>query len=529
MDRMEPGDRERLATEYIKYLHKLATAQRNNSEITILALDKLCRLSFAKDETLSDYGMGAHAKEFCREHLDSALAKVTNSARGFDLFCGVVCAFDPKLVDMDAEVAAKRKIAAKAFANLIGTTGDDCQALQALGVLYALVLFHIYGGDPDAIVVLSDLEVFRERFDNKRDDGATTVFLVEILLSLIARPSPLVRQISKHVFGKFAPHLSTEALKLLTEPLFAEENLEGHRKIFATEGEMDMSDGDLNSEVDVLEMGEGDLAGSETEAGDGSNESESDEDAEEEEAGDAEADAQQKAFEDDLAKLLKTHRPDQEDDTESEAGSDMTDTEMMAIDGQISAAFKGRKAALPPSKKDHKNAKESVIQFKNRILDLVNSYLECGAKRKEDGSRLVAKRSVLDALQLLPDLVHLAGRTTSKDLAKRVSSVLGDYKNDSKKERGQWVEESRGEGGDENKSGALAALRRIHDNLGSQESHAFARTASTACLTLAAALQAVGMLEDVKELYEATKKEKGCKVQRSFFESWQHWCQSQKA
>jgi DNA polymerase phi len=418
-----------------------------------------------------------------------------------------------------------RKCASKAFVALLGTTGDDCIAYQALAVLYALVLFQLYSGDPDAVPVLSDLEEFRGRFDSKRDDEATTAFLVETLLSLIARPSPLARQVSKHVFGKFAPYVSMEALRLLTEPLCAGENLEGHKKLFATEDEMDASEVDLDSEVDDPEISEDGLAGSEVD--DHSNESESEED-EEDDATDADSDAQQKAFEDDLAKLLKTHRPDQEDDTESEAGSDMTDTEMMAIDGQISAAFKGRKAALPPSKKDHKNAKESVIHFKNRILDLVTTYLEWSTKRSDDSSRAYTKRSVVHALQLLPDLVRLAATTTSKDLASRASDVIFTYKKEFKKEKEQWVREIEGEGGGEKKARVFTILKQIHDELGSQESQTFAKTASTACLTLASALQAAGMLGDVKELHEATKKEKEGKVQRSFFENWQNWCVSQK-
>jgi DNA polymerase phi len=516
---LEPEERERLATEHIKFLYKLATLQRDDPIFNTLALERLFRLSFGADEVLAKYGIASHAKEFCRDHLESALAKVVMSSHGFTLFCGVVHGFDWKLVDMDSEVDAKRRAANKALVQLVSTTGEHCEALQALAVLYALGIFQLYGGDPDAVTALTELDEFRMRFENKRDDETTSAYLVETLLSLTARPSPLVRQASKHVFGHFAPYLSWEALKLLAEPLSAPESLEGHKKLFLNEDEMDdISGSDVESEIGDLDTSE-----------DGAEDDESDLSASEQEADEAAGeDPQQKAFEDDLAKLLKTQRPDQEDDSDSDAGSDMTDTEMIAIDGQISAAFKGRKASLPPSRRDQKSAKEAVIHFKGRILDLIAAYLECGVKRKDDALRPLAKRSVGDALQLMPDLVRLAATTTSKALGTRVGGIVFGYKKEFKNERNQWVKEMEGDDGSEKKARVFAALQQMHDELGSQDSQVFARTASTACLTLAAALRAANMLGEVKELYEATKNEKGGRVQRAFFEGWNNWCQSQK-
>ena len=86
---------------------------------------------------------------------------------------------------------------------------------QSASILISMSILQIHNGDLDAVTVLEDLnEIFnRERFvqqknTTKRDSTA----LVEIVLSLVSKPSLLLRRLTQQVFAAFAADIDSDAL-----------------------------------------------------------------------------------------------------------------------------------------------------------------------------------------------------------------------------------------------------------------------------------------------------------------------------
>ena len=91
--------------------------------------------------------------------------------------------------------------------------------LQALKMLYSIVVLQVYNGEADAVNILNDLQDCYTRLSKcgskERDPGSE--ILVGILLSLVSRPSLLYRRIAQYVFEAFAPSINAEGLHSLIE------------------------------------------------------------------------------------------------------------------------------------------------------------------------------------------------------------------------------------------------------------------------------------------------------------------------
>ncbi|KAI0592291.1 dna polymerase protein [Pyrenophora tritici-repentis] len=78
-----------------------------------------------------------------------------------------------------------------------------------------------------------------------------------------------------------------------------------------------------------------------------------------------------------LAMTLQTSKPDVNCDAAEDTSdeSDMDDEQMMALDPHLSKIFKER-SKTTSKKKEREDAKQNVVQFKSRVLDLLAVYLE---------------------------------------------------------------------------------------------------------------------------------------------------------
>lgn len=489
---------------YADYLFRLASIvpteadAKNASKGSVggPALQEFARLAYPKaGETVP--GLSDKTKPILRQKLTAALAKFVKRPEDFAEFCNAIMLIDLSSVDMDEELQAELLEALEKLQQLTNpkqAEGNRSNAYQGLALLYAVAILQLYNAEPDAIDILHDLRQCHEKLLSKQkgEDGDVSALLVEILLAMVARPSSLMRQTADRVFEAFTSLVTEEALTLLTDTLAAKEDAEGLRALFDTDADMEDADEGANpdDEDDVSELGsdvefvdaeetqEGDEeSGSEAGNGDeGESEEDDDQDAAEELNED---EAKLKALDDDLAKLLNSHRLDKDKDaSSSDDDSDMSDSEMIALDEQLAAAFKSR-VKNGSKKKENKDAKETVVNFKHRTLDLLAIFA-----RKEAASPLVYK--------LLLPLLQMMRTTKTKDLARKAGNIIAELSKAQRKAKASGKDEEGKEeqGGKEADEAGLEEyltkqtqlLDDIHDEMTHDESHAFAKSASNASL-----------------------------------------------
>lgn len=218
-------------------------------------------------------------------------------------------------------------------------------------------------------------------------------------------------------------------------------------------------------------------------------------------------------FEAKLAAALGTHRADQDlNAAESDSDADMNDDEMEEVDAQLAKVFRARRQ-VTSQHKDKKDAREHMINFKNRVLDLLEIFV------KRCHSRLLT-------LDLLLPLLRLSRRSTVKQIANKATTVLREY---TKLCKGNAVPKIEG---DEGVEPVWELLRAIHKEAG----HSGPPAHTTACSQASVLVVKVLVAHDkdavagVVDVYAATRKDQlmsaKCHVQPSFFTDWNNWCVS---
>ncbi|KAI3399264.1 hypothetical protein diail_7427 [Diaporthe ilicicola] len=492
---------------YAEYLFRLATIapaeadakDASKGSVGGPALQEFARLAYPKAGEVVP-GLSEKTKPILRQKLTAALAKFVKRPEDFAEFCNAIMLIDSSSVEMDEELQTELLEALEMLQQLTSpkqAKGPRSNAYQGLALLYAVAILQLYNAEPDAVDILHDLRQCHEKLLSKQkgEDGDVSALLVEILLAMVARPSSLMRQTADRVFEAFTSLMTEDALTLLTDTLAAKEDAEGLRALFDTDADMedveeaDGSEGEddvpeLGSDVEFVDAEETQEAdgdsGSEQSGGDGG-ESEEDEDEDAEELDENEA--KLKALDDDLAKLLNSHRLDKDKDAaSSDDDSDMSDSEMIALDEKLAAAFQSR-VKNTNKKKENKDAKETVINFKHRTLDLLAIFA-----RKEAANPLVYK--------LLLPLLQMMRTTKTKDLARKAGNIVAEMakaqrraKASSKEEEEEEEQEEKKVQDGQDKAGLeeylqqqMYLLELIHDEMAEDESHAFAKSASNASL-----------------------------------------------
>jgi DNA polymerase phi len=270
-------------------------------------------------------------------------------------------------------------------------------------------------------------------------------------------------------------------------------------------------DGEDASDVEMVDDSGDDEAGSE----DGSDES--DEDSSGSELG-SEMDEREQAeldeFDAKLAQALGTRRADQDLAVQDEESSDedMDDDEMEALDTQLEQVFKARKAATS-AKKEKKEAKQNVVLFKSRVLELLEIYV-----KKEHLS--------LDALRLVEPLLDLIDKTTSKDVSKRACTLIHEFVKAYRLKLREEMPE------DDTTDFIKEILNKVHARATRKgRSLAHHKACSQASLLLAKALVSNhGEIGDVEKIYYQTEtkifKDPDWDCKDSFFIDWLNWKRS---
>ncbi|EGO53175.1 hypothetical protein NEUTE1DRAFT_150557 [Neurospora tetrasperma FGSC 2508] len=519
-------------SSYLFRLSSVPSDEENTSGVSVpgSAIEVLTELAYSKQS------VPASIREALRTKTTSAFAKLVKRPEDFGHLCGAILSIKVDL-DPEDEIGGAVLEAYERLKDLLDPAKDtkDTKApRQALALLYAVAILQFYNEDPDVMNLLEELEECYDKLAGEDIQGGEGIaeFLVEILLAMVARPSSLMRQVSQQVFEAFTNLMSSEALKLLTDPLTAEESAKGQQALFSTEDE-DManaegsddeldhdhgSDDDaeeLDSDVEIVNLEE---AGSDDEPSDNDSGSDNDDDNDNDNTSEPENENQEAldALDTALAEALGSHRLDKDADAEDSGDeSDMSDSEMMEVDAKLAEIFKHRaKAANTNKKKEKKDAKETVINFKHRVLDLLAIFV-----KKE-----AAIANPL-AFEVLLPLLELIRTTTTKPLANKACEMINQFSKALKKAKSSFTTEI----SDEQVEELVAKLQEVHSEAPKDGSHAFAKAASTASLAIASVLVAREKTEEVFELYADSQLKwfKGdVKIQPAFFSDWLNWCQS---
>ena len=286
---------------------------------------------------------------------------------------------------------------------------------------------------------------------------------------------------------------------------------------------------DEDEDEDMMNVDEGDsdievVEGGASEDGDEEGDSASSDDDDEEEEDDSN-DNEEAEFEAKLAAALGPHRAkstndhdhgdnQEDDDEDEESDDDMNDDEMEQVDTQLAKVFRARRDALE-QRKDKKDAKENMVNFKNRVLDLLEIYVK------------KCHSSIL-ALDLVLPLLRLSRKSTVKQISNKATAVLREYTKSCKGSAVPIVKDSSADSAE----AVWELLRDIHKEAAHSGPPAHAGACSQASLLVVKVLvahdsKAIGGIVDV---YAATRKDQmlsnKCHVQPAFFTDWNNWCVS---
>lgn len=271
---------------------------------------------------------------------------------------------------------------------LICMKSDKKDQLACFELLFSMVLIQLYMGDDETVTALGELKAcYENTFVESDDEVDPAIVLTEVILSFIARKSALLKKLSLIVWETLlcaknedgSVKLNLECLKLLFDVLETKENKEGQQKLFDAEDEFG---------EDAEEDDEGEKEEEEEEE-----ESESDSDSDSDESED-EANTTSQVDKDTTIKLAQALGIPTEssgevkyedidsfgEDEDSYKSDSMDDEQMMAMDDQLSKIFKDRRDALTSISSGNKRkaevmeAREQMIFFKNKILDLLDSF-----------------------------------------------------------------------------------------------------------------------------------------------------------
>ncbi|ODA83796.1 hypothetical protein RJ55_02312 [Drechmeria coniospora] len=519
-------------------------------------LQELSGLAYSNPKDVPESALTEIIREQCRSRIESSLARLTRNAEDLATFCRAVASIDPASKNMTDEIRGAMTDALARMTKLLklkSKSQNDKSLAHGLAMLHAISIFQLYNEDPDAMEVLNDLAQFYERLNagkaGSKTEGSSEL-LVEILLSMVARPSSLMRQVSLQVFDTFTSQISAEGLDLLTGPLASGESTKGQKELFNTDEDVMDVDDSGSSDDDVEEISDveidsdvefvGLVGADEDESEEAEEEEEEDEEGDDEEGDDEEADEEDDEEDDEgddedggkkssgrnqepqdldelFGKILNSHRLDKDVDAEeSSSDGDMSDSEMLALDEKLAEVFKQRSKARPDSKKQKKDAKQSVVNFKHRILDLLDAYV---------------KKEALNPITfgLLVPLLNLMRTTSTKALASRACEIVLTYQRGMKKARSTSKENEVAE--PPAADGLLPLLVEVHDEAGKDNAHAYAKAASAASLIVASAMFAADKeaIKQVAAVYGQTQSSwvlGEARVQAAFFADWNNWCQN---
>ncbi|MCJ1281727.1 DNA-directed DNA polymerase [Xylographa opegraphella] len=382
--------------------------------------------------------------------------------------------------------------------------------LRAFKLLYTLTILQVYNGDADAVSIIDELQsCIQALFASKSliDFGKASETLVEIVLSLISKPSLLFKRLAQQVFSVCTSVVNANGLQSIIMVLETKETLSGQQAIF----EQEDSAGDSDVVMSDVEEIDGGASPAEIAQSPNMSDAASTVDGQLQDDNSDAADDELAEFDAKLAQALGTRRLDEDLAAKEEDSSDenMDDEQMEALDEQLETVFRERKK-LTSKKNEKKEAKETMVLFKSRVLELLEIYI---------------KQQYLNhqALSIVLPIIKLVRATSNKQISEKACNLVRDYLKLYK-----LKDQLNGSVPPEKVKSLLQA---VHKEAMEEGSNAHANACSQASLLLTKIyISNGGDLSDVVSQYAATQliflTESDCHLRTSFFSDWLNWCTS---
>ena len=439
-----------------------------------------------------------------------------------------------KLVTLDIDGSIHKKIrrAWKVLEKIRGkreaadTSKKD--VFNAFELLYCLTMIQVYNGDADAVNMLDELQdCYKALLKHENGDAQKegSEMLVEILLSLLSKSSLLFRRLAQQVFAVCTSTITADGLRSMirvsthssksfpvgclystVQVLETNESVTGQTEIFEPtnldEGNVNMSDG---GEVSL--DGDADANGSKDSETGGSSGSEEEDGGDDSEGTDDEL----AAFDAKLAQALGTRKGNEDfaaSDGDESSDEDMDDEQMEALDEHLEKVFRERKK-VASKKTEKRDAKETVVLFKSRVLELLEIYIK----------QQYSKQLALDLIMPLLTLIHT---TTSKPVSEKACSLIREYSKVLKLKYHIYFPDN---------LTLLDLLGRIHKAATKDGSNAYGTACSQASILVSKfIISNGGRPADIIQRYADTQllflTDPICKVRTSFFSDYLNWCTS---
>ena len=251
--------------------------------------------------------------------------------------------------------------------------------------------------------------------------------LVDILLSLLAQPSALLRDVVEHTFKAVAPAVSEASVVDMLRVVMARD---ADNRNAGGEGSDDEDGGPLgeHDEDDDGDDDEEEVGGSDSDSDEEEPEANGDAEAMDLDFGGSDSESESEESEDDApfdekraaaikAALVKAgalkDADDDDSDTDEDPADAMDDDAMFGIDKLLGQAFKSRREDINRKK----NLMRATRDFKFRVLSLLELYAKCQpASPYLPGAAMPLLGAMQDAL--------MAGTPQSSALAERIGGVL---------------------------------------------------------------------------------------------------------
>ncbi|KAI1313422.1 DNA-directed DNA polymerase [Mortierella claussenii] len=289
---------------------------------------------------------------------------------------------------------------------------------KAFELLFVQMILQLYVEPEDSTNILGELQDCYDKVfasNSKKANGKKAApaedeeeeeeiqpveVIVDILLSFLIKPSALLRHVSEQVFVIFCDKMTKTGLELMLSTLQTKDNKDD---MFGEE--QDEEDEDEDAEADA--HNQSDDAEDDGEGEDDQEEESEDMDVDEEEEEDDDDAPVDEEFRKKLAAALNVKDDDDEEDSSDEELLD--DDQMMAFDEKLNEIFRQKKLA----KSQQKDAKQTLVHFKNKVLDLLELYI-----KKQSFNELV-----LDLIVPLLSLIVIPS-ASNMPIHDKISAVL---------------------------------------------------------------------------------------------------------
>ncbi|KAF9906499.1 DNA-directed DNA polymerase [Lobosporangium transversale] len=306
---------------------------------------------------------------------------------------------------------------------------------KAFELLFVQMILQLYIEPEDSTNILGELhdcydKVFGPSSKSKKANGKTSAqdedgedeeeiqpveVIVDILLSFLIKPSALLRHVSEQVFVIFCDKMTKTGLELMLSTLQTKDNKDD---MFGEEN--DEEDEDEDAEADAHnQSGEEEEEEEEEEEGEG--EEDDDEDEEETEDMDVDEEEDDEPVDEEFRKKLAAalNMKDGGEDEESSDEELLDDDQMMAFDEKLNEIFRQKKLA----KAQQKDAKQTLVHFKNKVLDLLELYI-----KKQSSNELVLELVVpLLSLVVTPSAGNMPIHDKIVSLLRNKLAKIKDY------------------------------------------------------------------------------------------------------